>query len=187
MGGWGVGGWVGWGGVGWVGWEDLSRLGDGGFQIVVNYNAIVFIFVFHFGFGGGEASRDDIGCVLSAAVESLAEGVYGGGAEEDGDGVWRGAFDLPCALAVDFQQDIISGGELFLHPLGAGSVEVAVDLGGFQKQPFIFHPDELIAPDKKVLPPLFLSGPGRPRGMRNGDPRQPVRLQTAGERGFPGP
>ena len=74
VGGWG---WVGVGGVGGVG-EDLSRLCDGGFEIVVNYNAIVFIFVFHFGFGGGEASRDDIGSVLSAAVESLAEGVYGG-------------------------------------------------------------------------------------------------------------
>ena len=184
-GGFGVdgGGWEWVGGMG----EDLSRLGDGGFQIVVNYNAIVFIFVFHFGFGGGEASRDDIGSVLSAAVESLAEDVYGGWAEEDGDGVWCGVFDLPCALAVDFQQDIISGCELFLHPLGAGSVEVAVDLGGFQKKSVILHPDELIAPDEKVLPPVLLAGPGRARGMRDGDPRQPVRLQAAGERSFPGP
>ena len=165
----------------------MPRFGDGCFQIVVNYNAIVFVFVFHFGFGGGEASGDDIGGVLSAPRQALAEGVHGRGAEEDGNGVWRGFFDLPCALAVNFQQDIISGCELFLHPFGAGSVEVAVDLGGFEEESVILHTDEFVAADEEVLPSVFLAGPGRSGGVRNGNPRQPVRLQAAGEGGFPGP
>ena len=164
--------------------DDLPGFGDGFFQIVVNYNIVVFVLARDFVFGGGEAAGDGFGGVLSAAVEAGAEGGDGGRTEEDGDGVGGGGADLAGALGVYFQEDVVSVGEGLADPLFGGAVEVSVDLGGFQKESGALHALEVGAGGEKIFASVVFAGAGGAGCVGDGDGDAPFVAESPRDGGF---
>ena len=106
----------------------------------------------------GEPPRDDIGAVLAAAVQPLAQFFPTRRQDEDQDRVRKQPLDLQCALPVDLERHVVAvgdvGGDLGLRR----AVEIAVHLRPLEEVAALDHAPERRHVDEVVLAAVLLAG-----------------------------
>ncbi len=117
--------------------------------------------------GGGQALRHDDLAVLPALAHALVQRLARGRQDEDADRIGHLLAHLACALPVDFQQDVVAGGQLRLHRLPRSALPVAMHQRVFEEIARFDHALELVGGDEMVVLGMAFARPRRARGERD--------------------
>lgn len=91
------------------GTDDLHQFRQGYAKFLINNNIFAFRRVRDLAAGSQQAARDDLGRILAAGLQAAFQLVDGRRQDEYADGLGVALLDLPRALPVDFQQDVMAG------------------------------------------------------------------------------
>ena len=136
-------------------------------KIIIKYKVVVLVEMADLADRVRHATLNDRLAVLAAAGQPLLQGLAARRENKYLDRLRKSLEYLPCALPVDFQNDVFAGLQAVQEGGAAGTVIVAEYLRVFEKLASGHQALEFRPVDKMIVAAVLLPGPRRPGGMRH--------------------
>ena len=105
-----------------------------------------------------QTTRDDFRCIRAAADETLFQCFDRRRQDKGGNHIRKNLFHLERALPVNFQHDVVDGGEFLLNPETAGAVVISMDESPFEELMVLLSLLKILLRDEVIVHTILFAG-----------------------------
>ena len=105
-----------------------------------------------------QTTRDDFRRIRAAADETLLQCLDRRRQDKGGNHLGENLFHLERALPVNFQHDVVSGGEFLLNPKTAGAIVISMDESPFEELVVLLSLFKILLRDEVIVHSILFSG-----------------------------